>query len=455
VAGGGALTALAELPTTVAALAEAFPAAGRRLERRAALAWLERAGLPGGFPAFRSAAFQARFYFAVHRRRVVFFFLRREAPAEVVLDASVEFRLAAAEPGEPLPALEPTRMEHHVVAPRFLLPQVDASKQAVYAAALGVAPRELLFLRLDVATGHALMAFSGQPEAPRMVWRFPDDGGAEPGLTTAGLRRDDFFGYLRLAHNVADWVDAGFEDGVARPLLLPEEAETAPGRLLAGLITAYCDAVNGAGGRAGAAATAYEIEDFRARVELRLKPDGSLAEAHADQPFQLRASLTFAEDERGARSRIVIGPPDFLAHGPVHDALVDALDVEPVWRRLAGQLRGGVVEATPERVAAFLAAARRKQPLVFRCGRGADHDTDLYILEAPFADIVVTHLALEAKVQVAPPLPDGARRATVDPGSVRVLFASHFPATPRDLTGAARYFYRLVRHLRQLEGLLD
>ena len=124
----------------------------------------------------------------------------------------------------------------------------------------------------------------------------------------------------------------------------------------------------------------YQAAGYEAKVLLRLDPNGQLAfKGDRDDLFQLQAALTLDEDDHGvARSKITIGPPDFLSAGPLYEAFLDTLANTDTALRIASQL------GLPGQEFAIRQFLLRRDPaldasLVFRVKHGK-RDTDLITL---------------------------------------------------------------------------
>jgi hypothetical protein len=158
--------------------------------------------------------------------------------------------------------------------------------------------------------------------------------------------------------------------------------------LLRQLTAAWIQVVNGIQNRGGEPEESisdllhflpeYQAAGYEAKVLLRLDPNGQLAfKGDRDDLFQLQAALALDEDDHGvARSKITIGPPDFLSAGPLYEAFLDTLADTETALRIASQLGLPGQEFAIGQFLAFRALQPLMLPGLSRETREARHRPD-------------------------------------------------------------------------------
>ncbi len=406
---------------------------------------------PPGYLFLRQAQFRSRFYLAKRGRRVVFFFLRRQLPAEVVLDTEVSATLS---PDSPLAAQKPTPppfVRQTLVLPRFLILRPSAVDLEGVAPA-GASPTDTLLLKVgrnhrdSLAFVHPELGVAGG-QLRYAAGAFPSDVEAsQDGLWPVAP-------FLALVETIRDWVQTGFAVGTEVPFEAPPAHEPSePRRLLQHLIQAYRDSEATLASALEPADTdwrqplrcRYTIRDYQARIVLRLKPDGTLAATHADDPFQLELQLSIVPRSHGVTAMVSLGPPDFLIAGGLHQAFLTEVRAAINHRELAARL------GVPLSRAAEYWDASAPNAAVFRIRREATQDTNLAIVHGSCQGIQ-TLLLLRGQFSV---------QAKTDPPTVRVrdLAILHAgptaPASRGFETSDVRYFFRLAAELKNWRGVL-
>jgi hypothetical protein len=258
--------------------------------------------------------------------------------------------------------------------------------------------------------------------------------------------------FLSLARAIGQWVHGRFEQGTEFPLDPAALNHTAPAihEIFDRICEAWSEAYNAAAIPAFESASAlrqfvpdFEVKDYQARVLLRLRADGSIAMDDEHDPFQLLLTIGISVASGVPRSRIAIGPPDFLVSGALHAAFIATLGAEGAFNESA-ELLG--VQSAEDRAAlnAFLESSS-PSALVFRVQRWNDHDSDLIVYGGSQECLVV-----RADFQVSD------NTVTYRSGSQKIIYSSlplakAIPPQPDVIL----YCLRLLTHLKDWMGVLQ
>ena len=454
------------LPEQFGSLATGFRSA------TAKIAWLSAQAIPSGvLPTnvfLRGAYLETRLFITRTGTQLLFGFIRRREETEVIMDVSVNFRFEISEREFVGVPISHEAVLHTAIVPPFFLAKVPEDEANDAAKILGADLKEIFFLQLDAGILGVV-----QPDdisRARVAWQAPPDKQwvrADESAGPSGTRRWKVPPFLALARTVGLWIKGGFESGEPTPVSLPAQAEPSSEKaalyLLRQLTSAWIQATNGVrnhtqpGGANGVAADAllpdYDTADFSSKVLLRLDSAGQLArKGDQEDLFLLQAALRINEDERRvARSRISIGPPDFLGGGALYDAFLDSLEEPEPALRMASQLG---LKGQEFAIRSFIRSARSKSfdaPLVFRVKHGK-HDTDVITLHGTL-NTLLQHVVLRAEFDV-----EAGENPTVNlrSGTLDVLY------TDRPREGSAEphgndlvsYFLRLLTNLRNWQKAL-
>src|SRR5262245_34454264 len=134
------------LPVTAAAIVDGFRAGNDRLVLLSLDRLRDETLIHRGSLRFRSVRFDWRFHIARQGARMIFFFIKRDSPVYVVLDATVSFGLHAGPPGDAGPAL-PGIVAVRWVPPPFLEWPIDPEDLQRWATPRATA-RDTLIVRL-------------------------------------------------------------------------------------------------------------------------------------------------------------------------------------------------------------------------------------------------------------------------------------------------------------------
>jgi hypothetical protein len=445
---------IAELPETYRSLAESFRQGGLAIARADVPSLVQSQLVAPPMLLLREAVIRTRFYIAARADKMIFFFVRREGAERVVLDASIEFRLTPNEFTSPPLTMLPEAIAHFAVPPPFLVLEPSAADRQEFSFALGVPADRVLVLELRAGTLAVFKPESGRDA--RIAWRLRGANAfSRLDLDSAGEEAAEVF--VSLARTVGQWVGRGFEDGREVPLDITAVATRAP--VLHEIFHSICDAwaraYNETAASSGEFLPGYEVQDYRGSILLRLKPDGAVARNDDDDPFQLLLTIRIRTQDGVPRSRIAVGPPDFLAAGALRDSFLVALNGPGAFDELAAQLNthdnDGQLRLRSFVLAAFPSA------LVFRVKRmtsdgGADRDTDAIIYSGAIEGREAS-LAVRADFIVS----GGAagRRVEYVPGTQEVLY-SNLPvgSTVRPKRDLTRYGLRLLASMENWIGVL-
>ncbi len=429
---------IAQLPAALGGLARQYRAADQSILRASLGAILGDPAVAPPVIGLNGANLRTRFFIAVQGNRVVFFF-RRDTPVRVVMDTSIAFRITPSDVDVRPRSAMADHIRHFVVCPPFV--ETGAVPEA-FIDALGVAASQILLLRLP----EGLLAVV-RPEADmRAAW--------QPAGTTA-IRRitvessESFVLVLSLAEAIGRWVSSRFEEADAIPLDITGLASRTPvlHEIFHSLCQAWCEAWNetvAAGPDAWN--TAAEVRDYKASIVLRLRPDGSVARDDDGDPFQLLLTIAIGMVDGSPQSRIVVAPPDFLASGPLHNALLVALNSDDGASETAARL-GISWQDDFVRLRTFLLGAI-PTALVLRT-RDGGQESALVIYSA---QIGAQRCALVLSSGFDIRGDDDVRWV---PDSIRIVHSSlPFGTAPLPQPDLVRYCLRLLAALRDWVGVL-
>ena len=381
------------------------------------------------------------------------------------MDATVNLRFEIAEREFRGTPVSPESVLHTAIVPSFFQAAVPADQVLKAAKVLGSNPEEIFFIQLDAGVlavvrpddfQRALVAWQ---RSPGDAWALAVQS-AGPGSSAGRVWQIPPF--LALSRTVGLWIKRGFDAGEPIPISLPAQADTTTERaamyLLRQLTAAWIQVVNGIQNRGGEPEEPisdllhflpeYQAAGYEAKVLLRLDPNGQLAfKGDRDDLFQLQAALTLDEDDHGvARSKITIGPPDFLSAGPLYEAFLDTLADTETALRIASQLG---LPGQEFAIGQFLRSARSSpldaSPGLSRETREARHRPD-----HPPRD--VERIAPTRGPPGGFHCRSGGRpKVRIDSGSLAVLYTDRergaLPQAERG-TELVQYFLRLLTFLR-------
>ena len=457
------LAAIEALPEQFGGIAAGFRHATIDLARESAK-WIRLSILPTN-TFFQGSTLETRLYVTRTNNKLLFGFIRRPGETAVIMDATVNLRFEIAEREFRGMPVSPESVLHTAIVPSFFQAAVPADQVLKAAKVLGSNPAEIFFLQLDA--GVLAVVRPDDFQRALVAWqRSPGDAwvlavqSAGPGSSAGRVWQIPPF--LALSRTVGLWIKRGFDSGEPTPISLPAQADTTTERaalyLLRQLTAAWIQVVNRIQNRVGEPEEPildllhflpeYQAAGYEAKVLLRLDPNGQLAfKGDRDDLFQLQAALTLDEDDHGvARSKITIGPPDFLSAGPLYEAFLDTLVDTDTALRIASQLG---LPGQEFAIREFLHSARSSPldaPLVFRVKHGK-RDTDLITLHGTLSGLL-QHVVLQADFTVdlaADPM------VRIDSGSLAVLYTDRergaLPQAERG-TELVQYFLRLLTFLR-------
>ncbi len=447
------LAEIADFPRAFAGLVRGIGSTNRRL----ALAdWARMRRRPVTLRqthTVRSASLRTKVFLQKVGHEVFFFFIRRPATEEVILDLRLDF--------EVMPSVEDTAPESPALVnatvklPSFLVDSPSDQERAVLAAALHEKdPAKIVFLKLGLFRMGAI-----SPEDPgraQVAWMLHDSARASIVYTPLAFNPDPFLILLQAAE---DWARSGFREGSSVSI---GAGTTAPRRPLAKIVRAMLDGWTAACQAAVDSSTAdpfdtlrpaLDIRNYQGEITLRLRADGEIAEKLRDDDFRLRVSLMIENEGAAAAATLVAAPPDFLTGGDLHDRMIDILCEKQNLDHLFSDT--GLPKAARARFEQFIRDAA-SDALVFRARKDGDRDSELLSFRGDWDDaerlavvsaiFIVKHTAsgLEVKLDV-----DGA-----DP-PLKLVFCDLSSSPPRPGKELPQYLLRLIAHLHNWQLALQ
>jgi len=390
----------------------------------------------------RRADFEWQFNLARQGEHVVFFFVRRDSPVEVVLDATVSFSFEPLPPDSPRPPSGDT--SYRWVVPPFMRWAVTPAEVGMWGPD-GASAEDTIFLGLGPSGERVLAArFPGGRDLPQLAYaasgrKITFD--ARPGSWPLGA-------VLDVVAAMRAWSAADPERGTEVPFIASHAATSDVVRIVTALAEGWIAADQGgrisAGNReAGILVLAldYGIGHLSARVALRLGADGRLAMSHEADALQLALRVRVARRDPLVVATAAISPPDFLASGVLHEAFGTLVRSDT----FAGPLRAalGNAQAPAADLAAFLGSATSRW-VAFRVARRASHDTDVVVWQGAWGArprLLVLRVDVVVEVGAAEPV-----RLASDP-RLRARLLEVDVETIDMLEDEASYFARLLREI--------
>jgi hypothetical protein len=449
-------------------LSSDFRKAGQRLARISATHIVSGPLLPPEYPLLRSGKFAIRFYVTKTQDRVIFFFIRQEGIAELLLDAGTQFEVGVALDAMPRPVLDSNTVQFSIRIPNCFLPHLPPDERLRLLAMLGGKDIDVQFFRFE----RGVIAVN--PVTREIAWP----------LSSSRLAPGDpqyVWPLLAIARNIGFWLREGHEASTLVPVSREALASNSDfDNVQRRLTEAWCEVVNEVEQRGAqdvipqspvegiwrSMMPAYAVDSYRASLSMRLDEAGNVAFRDEDGLFQLLAELEYREEQGGLQASLELKPPDFLLSGPVYEALLDELQRDEILDRLTEELLpllqskdvilGSHGATYRDILRAYLQTPREKysrvySATVFRIKRGRrtqtkSPDTDLFVMNGPIGNIPQVHLVLKARVIVTK-IEEGTRvEAGIVDDSVEVLYCSH-QSMPATLSEMSEYFVRLFFQL--------
>ena len=427
------------LPEETKALALGVPRAAGELLKISS----ERLILPtwpiGECMVLRHVKFRWKFYVAKKGNKVVFFFFSKDRPVRIVLDTTVSFSAVPIPSTEESIPIDSTQIYYRIVLPPFVINRPS--------------PRQLADLAPDGATAENTILFqvgSGWQDvfaikdADLTIWNVKISYRGEPEDNKQPGRTWRLSPFLALIDSIRSWISVGFDRGEEDILeVIDGETESEPKHILRLIVDAYISAVNNIQSKPPRLkrfleplTTYYGISDYRARVLLRLKPDGTLASDDEDDPFQLLLQIYLSPETTGVKASVAIGPPDFIISGSLHEAFISSLQEESALEELESLL-----DSSKDEIKNYLSRFGSRSS-IFRMKRERDYDTNILVLPGVLAGRrTISILRGRFEVQAASEQP----RVKLIQNSMEKLFAGIPDSASRGLDNdTVRYFLRLV-----------
>jgi hypothetical protein len=319
----------------------------------------------------REATVNAIFSIIAESQQAILFVFRRAGGDVVVLDSSIQFRIAPAVfAAAPLP-MQADAIAHFSVLPPFVVRKPAAADIRDFTAVLGGTPE----LFLEVPDGMLAMAHLDSLEDARVAWRASKRRSVSLALNPPNPAAMPAF--VSLAQGIGQWVAKGFDGGEEVALDIGLVATRAPA--VHEILDRICEAWSEVWNETAVATFAprsllqaflpgFSVADFAGSVQLRLNADGTIATTNDQDTFQLLLEVQVSAPNGAPRSRICVGPPDFLVSGQLHSSFLAALHGENGFDETAGLLEVHDPEARVQ-LSAFLLGCM-PSALVFRVKRG-------------------------------------------------------------------------------------
>jgi hypothetical protein len=363
---------IAELPQQFASLARDFRASAAALVRNAMPDLVQSRLAVPPMLLLREATVTVAFSIVAESQRVILFVFRRGDGEVVVLDTSIQFRIAPAVFTAAPVAMQTDAIAHFSVLPPFFVRSPSPVDIREFTEVLGVTPE----LMLQISDGALAMACLDSPADARVAWRASNSNSASslrPGHPDPASMR----AFLSLAQSIGQWVSQGFDQGEEVPLDTGALAARAPA--IREILERLCEGWTGVWNETAVATYApsslldafhpgFSVEDYTGSVQLRLNADGTVATSNGQDTFQLLLKVQVSAPNGVPRSRISVGPPDFLVSGQLHSSFLAALHGEKGFSETAALL--GVNDPEEQvQLSSFLLACL-PSALVFRVTRG-------------------------------------------------------------------------------------
>ncbi len=158
----------------------------------------------------------------------------------------------------------------------------------------------------------------------------------------------------------------------------------------------------------------FELEEYRATVDLRLNPDGKLVTKDGRRTVQVQMELEMLREREHWIALAACRPPDFLVDGEVARAVRAAFAARDGFLKDLSKALGRA-DVGKEELRRFLLEA--PEASVMRVGRDGDEDTELLIVEGILVGKATALLAV-AEVEFK----KGDRTVVEDLDDVRLLY---------------------------------
>ncbi|HZD30069.1 MAG TPA: hypothetical protein VE779_00255 [Candidatus Angelobacter sp.] len=397
-----------QIPDQIADLARAIAAGGRTVTR----AFVDRWSLPPeqALVAYLpSASAGLRIMFTTSNTHTILFFFHVKDPVKVIFDATVSFQVNSV--SDLGPPDSPSKIDGLRVSfrlPSFLVafPTRDQLDKFGFGAASTQQNTSLLALGPEHSDYLAVM----NPEKGKDASiRFSPAG--VPGLVEPKNGKYSLAWVLSFVQTLSSWVASDLQGSAARHIVLTSDETTVAGVIFY-LLQAFVQS-NQALLQPGDAVRqlpevfqkTYCVNQYQADIKLRLRPDGTLADADVPDTSQLTLSIR-VNDTRPPAAEITAVPNELSIAGPLRDAFLRALQFDVMrstWARLLHVNQGFV--------GPFFDSAA-ETAAIFRIARDKSLDTDVAVLTGELQGALKTVvLTAQFKVNAAadPPkvgLPD-------------------------------------------------
>jgi hypothetical protein len=396
-----------QIPDQIAGLASAIAAGGRTVTR----AFVDRWSLPPeeALVAYLpSASAGLRLLFTTSNTHTILFFFHVKDPVNMIFDASVSFNVnTVSDLGPPeLPvAIENLQVSFRL--PSFLIAFPTREQLDKFGFGADSTSKNTVLLALGPAHSDFLAVMNPETGKKASV-RYSPAG--VPGPVEPKNGKYSLVWVLAFVRTLGTWVASDLQDSDARHVVLTSD-ETSVAGVVYFLLKAFAQS-NQALLQPDKAVLqlpeifqkTYFVNQYQADIKLRLRPDGTLADADSPDTSQLTLNVR-VRDSQPPAAEITAVPNELSISGPLRDAFVHALQFDVMRSTWASLLHVNQGFVGPFFDSAAATAA------VFRIARDKSVDIDVVVLTGELQGTLKT-VVLTAQFRV---------NASHDPPKVSVL----------------------------------
>ncbi len=379
--------------------------------------------------------FAWRFFVTQKTDKKIFFFFRRRSSEKILLDSRVTmgFKLWDSIPSNLV--ADPEAMRFYYNLPPFI--QHFKTTKA--------AQNKHFFPPGDGKTAHGpkdnLLVALGNGNEDMLGLAGVDDGNPKLRYTPKAGEIRDFDGkdnwpmivVIELIQAIRNWVGNKIQKEKAYPFT-PFRDESNAGAnskdrivhsVIENISRAYCSGFSavlyGNGtifDRSASMGIGYGINDYQAKVSMRLDEEGQLSGDEDDNTFQLALNLSIVPENSGPQVHVAVEPPDYLVAGEFRQKFLDTIvENGSALKKICGDIKAflgsdGDEKILKNKILGFIQKAG-SESVIFRINRKKDKDTDIIVLRAPFdgieyrmilcSDFKITSNTLEREVFLVKP----------------------------------------------------
>ncbi len=369
------------IPDQIAGLARAIAAGGRTVTRVFVDRWAlsPEQGLVAYLPA---ASVDFRLQFTQSDTHTILFFFHTTDPVKVIFDAAVSFQInSVSDLGPPLSPVAIGDLQVFFRMPSFLVAFPTRVQLDKYAFGADSTSKNTLLLGLG--PDHSdFLAVMNPEDGKKAQIRYSPAG--VPGPAEPNKGKYSLAWVLSFIRTLSTWVESDLQASESRPIVVTSD-ETSVAGVLFFLLDAYVKS-NQALQLPDAAVQqlpdifqkTYAVNQYQADLKLRLRPDGTLADANASDTSQLTLSIRL-RDQRPPVAEILAIPNELSISGPLLDAFLNGLQfglMQSTWAQLL-KVNEAFVRIFFESVVGHTA--------VFRIARDKSLDTDVVLMTGMLA----------------------------------------------------------------------